>query len=134
MKTYSAKPSDITRQWYLVDASEIPLGRMATKIASLLSGKYKPIFTQHIDCGDNVVVINADHLVVTGKKLADKKYYRHSGYPGNLREASLEEKIAKDACEVVRLAVRGMRLARLKIHRGLNHDHEAQKPQKVSLK
>ena len=143
MKTYSAKPSDVTRAWYVIDASEAPLGRISTKIATLLTGKGKPMFTQHIDCGDYVVVINADHLVVTGNKLADKMYYRHSQYPGSLKEINLGDKIAKDSTEVVRLAVRGMlpknklmdeRLKRLKIYKGAEHSNEAQKPQKVSVK
>lgn len=143
MKTYSAKPSDITRAWYVIDASEAPLGRISTKIATLLTGKGKPMFTQHIDCGDYVVVINADSLVVTGNKLADKMYYRHSQYPGSLKEINLGDKIAKDSTEVVRLAVKGMlpknklmdeRLKRLKIYKGAEHSNEAQKPQKVSVK
>lgn len=143
MKTYSAKPTDISRQWFLLDASEAPLGRMATKIATLLTGKYKPIFTQHIDCGDYVVVINADNLVATGNKMADKKYYRHSGYPGNLKVATLTEKVDKNSSEVVRAAVKGMlpknkllngRMMRLKVYPNSEHEQTAQKPQKVSIK
>lgn len=142
LKTYSAKPTEVIRQWYLFDASEAPLGRMATRIATLLTGKGKPMFTHHIDCGDFVIVINSDNLVVTGNKVADKMYYRHSQYPGNLKEATLAEKMAKDSTKVVRLAVRGMlpknklmneRLKRLKIYTGSEHDHQAQKPEKVSL-
>ena len=142
-KTFSAKPTDVTRKWYLMDASEIPLGRMATKIATLLTGKGKVIFTKHIDCGDYVVVINTDKLVVTGKKMDDKKYYRHSQYPGNLKELTLSEKMAKNSTEVVRLAVKGMlpknklmneRLKRLKIYPGNEHQNAGQNPQKVSLK
>ncbi len=143
MKTYSAKPSEVTRAWYVIDASEAPLGRVSTKIATLLTGKGKPMFTQHIDCGDFVVVINADKLVVTGNKLVDKKYYRHSQYPGSLKTATLAEKMAKDSTDVIRLAVRGMlpvnklrdgRLERLKIYAGDEHNHAAQKPQKVTVK
>jgi large subunit ribosomal protein L13 len=143
MKTYSAKPTDITRQWYVIDASEAPLGRLATKIAVLLTGKEKPSFTKHIDCGDFVVVINSDQLVVTGNKMNDKKYYRHSQYPGSLKEASLAEKMSKDSTDVIVLAVKGMlpknklmdeRLARLKVYPGGEHKHEAQKPVKVSVK
>jgi large subunit ribosomal protein L13 len=143
MKTYSAKPSDITREWHLVDASEAPLGRVSTKIATLLTGKEKPLYTHHIDCGDYVVVINADKLVVTGSKLTDKKYYRHSQYPGSLKEATLAEKLAKDSTDVIRLAVKGMlpknklmdeRLKRLKIYSDSEHHHEAQNPKKVSIK
>lgn len=143
MKTYSAKPTDVTREWYVLDASSAPLGRLSTKIATLLTGKGKPMFTAHIDCGDNVVVINAEKLVVTGAKLDDKKYYRHSQYPGNLKTATLSEKMAKDPCEVIRLAVRGMlpknklmndRMLRLRVFAGESHEHEAQTPKKVEVK
>lgn len=142
-KTYSAKPSDVTRTWYVIDASEAPLGRISTKAATLLTGKGKPQFTQHIDCGDFVIVINADKLVVTGNKMLDKKYYRHSGYPGGIREASLAEKMEKDSTTVVLQAIRGMlpvnklrdgRLARLKIYAGSEHNHAAQKPVSISVK
>jgi large subunit ribosomal protein L13 len=142
-KTYSAKPSEVVRQWHLMDASEVTLGRLSTKAATLLTGKGKPMFTHNIDCGDHVVIINADKLVVSGNKLADKKYYRHSEYPGNLKTATLTEKMAKDSCEVIRLAIKGMlpknklvdgRLKRLKIYKGQEHDNVAQKPQKVSFK
>jgi len=143
MKTYSAKPSDVTRKWYVVDASEVSLGRAATQIATLLIGKGKPQFTQHIDCGDYVIVVNADKLVVTGNKMADKKYYRHSGFPGGIKEATLADKMAKDPTEVIVKAVRGMlpvnklrddRLKRLKVYAGTEHGHEAQKPEAFSLK
>jgi large subunit ribosomal protein L13 len=142
-KTYSAKPTDVERKWYLIDASEASLGRMSTQIATLLTGKGKPMFTSHIDCGDYVVVINADNLVVTGEKADDKMYYRHSGYPGNLKEATLKEKQAKKSGEVIRLAVKGMlpknklvdeRLKRLKIYAGAEHAHAPQAPVKVTLK
>lgn len=143
MKTYSAKPSDVTRAWYVIDAAEAPLGRISTKIAKLLIGKDKPMFTQHIDCGDYVVVINADSLVTTGNKTADKMYYRHSQYPGSLKEATLGDMMAKDSTEVIRLSVKGMlpknklmdeRLKRLKIYKGAEHNNNAQKPTKVSVK
>ena len=143
MKTYSAKPSDVTRGWYIVDAAEVPLGRMATRIATLLTGKEKPQFTTHIDCGDNVIVINADKLVVTGDKVTDKKYYHHSLYPGGLYERTLGEQMNRDARVVIEKAVRGMipvnklrpaRLARLKVYAGTEHNHEAQKPVLLSLK
>lgn len=143
MKTYSAKPTEVTREWYLLDASEAPLGRLSTKIATLLTGKGKPMFTAHIDCGDNVVVINADKLVATGTKAEDKMYYRHSGHPGNLKEFTLNEMMAKDSTEVIRLAVKGMlpknklmadRLQRLRIFPGETHNHDAQGPKKVSVK
>jgi large subunit ribosomal protein L13 len=143
MKTYSAKPSDVIRKWYVVDASEVPLGRLATQVATLLTGKSKPMFTHHIDVGDFVVVINSDKLVVTGNKMEDKMYYRHSHYPGGLTETQLKDKMAKDSTEVIFHAVRGMlpvnklrdaRLLRLKIYKGSEHKHEAQKPETFSLK
>lgn len=143
MKTYSAKPSEITREWYIIDASEAPLGRVATKVATMLTGKGKPIYTHHIDCGDNVIVINADKLLATGDKQDAKKYYHYSGYPSGLKTASLREKINKDSTEVIKLAVKGMlpknklmndRLIRLKVYSGDEHNHNAQKPQKVSVK
>lgn len=143
MKTYSAKPSDVTRKWYVVDASEAPLGRVATQIATLLTGKDKPMFTQHIDVGDYVVVINAANVVVTGDKMDTKMYYRHSMYPGGLKEATMREKQAKDPTYAIFHAVRGMlpvnklrdgRLARLKIYAYAEHNHEAQKPVVISVK
>ena len=143
MKTYSAKPTEVTREWYVLDASEVPLGRLSTKIATLLTGKEKPMFTHHIDCGDNVIVVNSDSLVVTGNKMKDKMYYRHSQYPGSLKEATLADKMAKDSTDVIVLAVKGMlpknklmaeRLKRLKVYPGSDHNHEAQKPTKVSVK
>jgi large subunit ribosomal protein L13 len=143
MKTYSAKPADVTRKWYVVDASEASLGRVATKIATLLTGKGKPQFTSHIDCGDFVVVINAKDIVVTGGKETKKVYYRHSNYPGGLKEATLSEKQAKDPAFAITNAVRGMlpvnklrdgRLARLKVYADAEHPHEAQKPTVISVK
>ncbi len=143
MKTYSAKPSDVTRAWYIVDASEAPLGRVATKIATLLTGKGKPMFTKHIDCGDYVVVINADKVVVTGKKTEDKMYYHHSQFPGGLKELRLKEVMVKDPTKVLTEAVRGMlpvnklrpeRLQRLKVYAGAEHNHAAQQPIAVSVK
>lgn len=143
MKTYSAKPSDVTRSWYVIDASEAPLGRVATQIATLLTGKGKPMFTSHIDTGDFVVVINAGQIQVTGKKATDKMYYKHSGYPGGLRERTFTEQMEKDPTEIIFKAVRGMlpvnklrdeRLARLKIYVDAEHKHEAQKPKAISIK
>jgi large subunit ribosomal protein L13 len=143
MKTYSAKPSDVTRKWYVIDAAEAPLGRLATKAATLLTGKEKPQFTQHIDCGDYVIIINADKLVVTGKKLNQKMYYHHSHFPGGLKETTLNEQLVKDSTKAVEHAIRGMlpvnklrdgRLARLKIYQGSEHNHEAQKPESISVK
>lgn len=143
MKTYSAKPNDVTRKWYVIDASEAPLGRLSTRVATLLTGKEKPQFTQHIDCGDYVVVINAAKLVVTGDKLNKKIYYRHSNYPGGLKETKLSDKLAKDPASVIETAVRGMlpvnklrpeRLKRLKVYSGSEHNHDPQKPEVISLK
>lgn len=143
MKTYSAKPTDVTRQWYIVDASEAPLGRVATKIATLLTGKAKPQFTKHIDCGDFVVVINAKDTVATGDKLTKKVYYRHSGYPSGLTDTTLAEKIAKDPAFAITHAVRGMlpvnrlrddRLLRLKVYADADHKHAPQKPTLISVK
>ena len=142
-KTFSARPSDVTRTWYLIDASEVTLGRTATKIATLLTGKGKPQFTSHIDCGDFVVVINAGTPKVTGNKMEDKMYYRHSGYPGGLHEASLKQILEKTPDRALYEAVRGMlpvnklrdeRLKRLKIYAGAEHNHAAQKPVSISLK
>jgi len=143
MKTYSAKPTDVTREWYIVDASEVPLGRLATQVAQLLTGKGKPQFTHHIDCGDHVIVINADQLQVTGKKLEDKMYYHHSHYPGGLKETTLKKQMVKDSTKPVIHAIRGMlpvnklrdgRLLRLKVYGGSEHNHAAQKPKAFSLK
>ncbi|MBP7807008.1 50S ribosomal protein L13 [Candidatus Saccharibacteria bacterium] len=143
MKTYSAKPEDVTRAWHEVDATEAPLGRVATVVATLLTGKGKPSFTKHIDCGDFVVVINAADLVVTGDKKLKKVYYKHSHYPGGLRQKTLQEQLDQDPTEVIFKAVRGMlpvnklrdgRLARLKIYAGSEHQHAPQKPQKYSVK
>lgn len=143
MKTYSAKPSEVTRSWHIIDASQAPLGRISTVAARQLTGKDKPMYTPHIDCGDFVVIINADNLVVTGSKVEKKVYYRHSNFPGGLKETSLKEKLVKDSTDVVYKAVRGMlpvnklrqdRLARLKIYAGAEHPHDPQKPKKLSLK
>ncbi len=143
MKTYSAKPTDVVRKWYVIDASELPLGRVSTVCANLLTGKGKPMFTKHIDCGDFVIVINADQLVVTGDKIEKKMYYHHSHYPGGLKEATLKEKMAKDSTQVIIHSIRGMlpvnklradRLQRLKVYAGETHNHAAQKPEILNLK
>jgi large subunit ribosomal protein L13 len=137
MKTYSAKPGEITREWYLVDAEGKTLGRLATQIADTLRGKRKPQFTPHVDTGDFVIVVNAEKIQVTGNKLDQKRYYRHSGYPGGLRSRTLREQLERRPTEVLRIAVKGMlpknRLARqqitkLKIYAGPEHPHEAQNP------
>lgn len=143
MKTYSAKPTDVTRKWYVVDASEAPLGRVATQVAKLLTGKDKPMFTHHIDTGDYVIIINAAKVQVTGNKMWTKKYYHHSGHPGGLKEATMAEKMEKDPTHAIFHAVRGMlpvnklrdgRLDRLKIYADAEHAHEAQKPEVISVK
>ena len=143
MKTYSAKPSEVVRKWYVIDASDTTLGRVATKAASLLIGKGKPMVTGHIDCGDFVIVINTDKLVVTGAKLEDKMYYHHSGYPGGLKETQLKDVIIKDSTRAIFDAVRGMlpvnklrdgRLQRLKLYAGAEHNHAPQKPETLNLK
>jgi large subunit ribosomal protein L13 len=137
MKTYSAKPGEVTREWYLVDAEGKTLGRLATQIADTLRGKRKPQYTPHIDTGDFVIVVNAEKIQVTGNKLDQKRYYRHSGYPGGLRSRTLREQLDRRPTEVLRVAVKGMlpknRLARqqltkLKIYAGPEHPHEAQNP------
>ena len=138
MKTYVAKPSDRQRDWLIVDATGQTLGRLATQIADALRGKRKPQFTPHIDTGDFVVVVNAEKIAVTGKKLTDKLYHRHSGYPGGLKTRTLNDMLERRPEEVIRLAVKGMlprnRLARkqltkLKVYAGPDHPHAAQKPQ-----
>lgn len=135
MKTNITKPSAVTRNWHLVDASSQTLGRLATQIAQLLIGKHKPGYTTNIDVGDYVVVINTDQIKVTGAKLTDKSYYRHSGYPGGFREVRLEEQLAKDSRKVIEHAVAGMiphnklhtpRLRRLKAYKTDQHNHTAQ--------
>lgn len=142
-KTYSQKPTEVTRKWVLVDASSAPLGRVANTIAKHLIGKYKTTYTPHVDGGDYVVVVNSDLLKVSGAKETDKKYYRHSGYPGGIKEASLSELRVKNSAKIVEEAVRGMlpknklsgdRLARLKVYTGAEHNHNAQKPEKVEVK
>ena len=143
MKTYSQKTTQVERQWYLIDASKAPFGRLATTAASLLIGKGKPTFTPHTDGGDYVVIINAEKLVATAGKDSKKIYYRHSGYPGGLYSRSLEEQRQKDPAVLIQKAVRGMlpdnklrrqRLQRLKVYAGTEHEHTAQKPQEIKVK
>jgi large subunit ribosomal protein L13 len=137
MKTYSAKQSEIVRDWYLVDADGQTLGRLATQIADRLRGKGKPQYTPHVDSGDFVVVVNAEKIAVTGNKLEDKMYYRHSGYPGGLKTRPLREQLERRPTEVLRKAVKGMlprnrlgrqQITKLKIYVGPDHPHEAQTP------
>ena len=138
MGTFMAKPADVQRNWYVLDATGKPLGRLATEAARLLRGKHKPIFTPHIDTGDFVIIINADKIVLTGNKLEQKKYYRHSGYPGGLKTMAYKDFLAKQPEKVVEKAVKGMipknRLGsaiykKLKVYAGGEHPHMAQKPE-----
>ncbi|MBQ6487349.1 50S ribosomal protein L13 [Candidatus Saccharibacteria bacterium] len=140
MKTYSQKSSEISREWWLIDASTLPLGKLAVVIADKLMGKSKVTYTPHIDNGDYVVVVNAKNLKVTGEKMTQKKYYRHSGFPGGLTELKLEEVIEKDPSVAIREAVKGMlpknklsadRLARLRVFEGAEHAHAAQNPKEI---
>lgn len=137
MKTYSAKPLEVERKWYLIDAEGEILGRLATKIANILRGKHKPEFTSHVDTGDFVVVINADKIRVTGKKETDKKYYRHSGFPGGLKITSFKELMEKKPEAAIERAVKGMlphntlgddQFQKLKVYAGSEHPHAAQQP------
>ena len=143
MKTWNAKPGEIERRWYLVDAEGQTLGRLATHIADTLRGKGKPQYTPHVDTGDFVVVVNAEKIVVTGKKLDDKLYYRHSGYPGGLRTRSLREELERRPGEVLRRAVKGMlprnrlgraQLRKLRVYAGGEHPHVAQAPQPLEVR
>jgi large subunit ribosomal protein L13 len=138
MKSYMARPLEVERKWHVIDAEGQTLGRLATEIARLLRGKNKPQYTPHVDTGDFVVVVNAEKVVVTGKKAEQKVYYRHTGYPGGLRETSYETMLERKPTEILRKAVRGMmprtRLGRqqfrkLKIYAGPEHPHEAQAPE-----
>ncbi len=142
MKTYSAREEDIERQWHVVDAQGKTLGRLSSEIARILRGKHKPIYTPHVDCGDYVVVINAEKIWATGRKLDQKIYYRHSGYPGGLKEITLREQLNKFPERVIEHAVKGMlpknRLGRrmfkkLKVYAGAEHPHAAQQPQPLEL-
>ena len=140
MKTYSQKSAEIKREWWLIDASSLPLGKLAVVIADKLMGKSKVTYTPHIDNGDYVVVTNAKNLKVTGDKMTKKKYYRHSGFPGGLTELKLEEVIEKDPSVAIREAVKGMlpknklsadRMERLRIFDGAEHAHTAQNPKEI---
>ncbi len=142
-KTYSQKTADVTREWFVIDASTAPLGRVATQIAKYLIGKYKPTYTPHVDAGDYVVVINAEKVVVTGNKEKGKIYYRHSGFPGGIKDATLGEVREKAPERIIEAAVKGMiprnklaadRLARLRVFVGEDHAHTAQTPKKVEVK
>ena len=142
MKTYTAKPEDIKREWFLLDAEGKTLGRLASKIAEVLRGKHKPMYTPHLDCGDYVIVINADKVRVTGRKLDQKIYYRHSGYPGGLTSINLRDQLQKHPERVLMAAVNGMlpknrlgrkMLSKLKVYVGDSHPHQAQQPKLLEL-
>jgi large subunit ribosomal protein L13 len=143
MKTYSAKPADIEKKWILIDAENMVVGRLAAVIATRLRGKHLPTFTPHMDCGDNVVVINADKVKFTGKKMGDKKYYRHTGYPGGIKETTPEKIMeGKFPERVVEMAVKRMlprgplgrqQLTNLKVYAGSEHPHEAQSPEMLDV-
>ncbi|MGH9087730.1 MAG: 50S ribosomal protein L13 [Acidimicrobiales bacterium] len=142
MRTYSPKANDVERAWHLVDADGLVLGRMATEVARLLRGKHRPTFAPHVDTGDHVVVVNAAKVVLTADKAGQKYAYRHSGYPGGLKRTSYAELLDRRPEELVRRAVRGMlpkgtlgrqQLAKLKVHAGADHPHEAQDPQPLDL-
>lgn len=142
-KTKSLSASEVSRKWYVVDASKASLGRVATQVAEKLIGKHKPTYSPNIDNGDHVIVINSDQIKVTGKKLEQKTYYRHSGYMGSLKEKTLGKQMEDDSTQVIVRAVRGMlpgnklrsgRLGRLKVYPGADHGHDAQKPQELGVK
>lgn len=142
MKTFMASPATIDRKWYVVDATDMTLGRLVSEVAKVLRGKNKPIFTPHIDCGDNVIVINAEKIKVTGKKMDQKVYYHHSDYVGGLKEATLREKLEKKPEQVIELAVKGMlpkgplgrqMFTKLHVYAGPEHKHEAQKPEVLTF-
>ncbi len=141
-KTYSPKPVELTHEWYIVDASGQTLGRLAAELASRLMGKHKPQYSPHLDCGDNIVVINADKIAVTGNKLEAKKYYRHSGYPGGIKETNLATLMERKPTAALERAVKGMlpknrlqddRLNRLKLYAGSDHPHAPQSPKPLEF-
>ena len=143
MKTYMANPATVERKWYVVDATKMPLGRLASQVADMLTGKNKTIYTPNVDTGDFVVVINSDKLVLTGKKLEQKKLHWHTGYIGGLKEVGYDTLMKENSCKVVEKAVKGMlpknalgrkQFTRLHVYKDANHNHEAQKPELVALK
>ena len=143
MKTYMASPSTIERKWYVVDATGYTLGRLSSEIAKVLRGKNKPVFTPHVDTGDYVIIINAEKIKVTGKKLDQKIYYNHSDYVGGMKETTLKDMLAKKPTYVVEHAVKGMlpkgplgrqMMSKLHVYAGENHGHEAQKPEVLEIK
>lgn len=141
-KTYSPKPADITREWWVVDATDLPLGRLASEVAQILRGKHKPIFAPHMDTGDHVIVVNADRVAVTSEKAQQKIYYRHSGYPGGIKAETFEALLNRRPEAVVERAIKGMlpknklgrQMARkLKVYAGAEHPHAAQTPKTLTL-
>ena len=143
MNTFMANPDKIDRKWYVVDAEGCTLGRLASEVANVLGGKNKPIYTPHVDCGDYVIVVNADKIKVTGKKLDQKIYYRHSEYVGGMKETTLRELLAKKPERVIELAVKGMLpkgplgrslYTKLHVYAGAEHTHAAQKPEVMEIK
>jgi large subunit ribosomal protein L13 len=142
MKTYTAKPESVKREWFVIDAEGETLGRLATLVASYLRGKHKPEYTPHVDTGDNIIVINADKVAVTGAKALGKIYYRHTGYPGGLREMNFNDLQARKPGRVVELAVKGMlpknplgraMFTKLKVYAGTEHPHTAQQPKELKV-
>ena len=142
MNTFMAKPAEVERKWYVIDADGVVLGRLASKAAHMLRGKHKPTFTPHVDTGDYIIIINADKVVLTGNKLDEKIYYHHSGYPGGLKETKYRDLIKNKSCFAVKKAVAGMlpkgplgrkMLKKLKIYAGSEHPHAAQQPRKIEL-
>jgi len=142
MKTYQAKKEELEYKWYLVNAEGKVLGRLATELVKILKGKNKPTYTPHLDTGDFVIVVNAGKVTLTGKKMKDKIYYHHTGYPGGIKEMNAEKLLAKKPTEMIRMAVKGMlpknslgrqMIRKLKIYAGPNHPHEAQKPVAINI-
>ena len=142
MRTYSPKPGDVTREWHVIDATDVVLGRLASQVAVLLRGKHKATFAPHVDTGDFVVIINADKVALTGAKLEQKRAYRHSGYPGGLKSRTYAEMLDKHPAKAVEKAVRGMlpkntigraQLGKLKVYAGAEHPHQAQQPQPYEI-
>jgi large subunit ribosomal protein L13 len=142
MKTYAAKKEEVTKTWYLIDAKDKVLGRVASRVAAILRGKHKAIYTPHVDMGDNVIIINADKVKLTGTKPMKKIYYRHSGYPGGIKATPYLDMMKKDPTFVMRHAIKGMlphnrlgrkQLLNVKIYAGENHPHQAQKPEILSI-
>ncbi len=143
MKTYMAKPQDVQRKWFVIDATNIPLGRLASQVADILTGKNKTIYTPHVDTGDFVVVINSDKVALTGKKLEDKKWYYHTGYIGGLKEVAYDKLMAENSDKAVVKAVKGMlpkttlgrkQITRLHVYKDAQHKHEAQQPEVITIK